>query len=101
MTPANNDGASPVAPTNPSSNQDDKSAVTTNDSDDKKIALSLIQQLHEDFVAQGKKTCRDCLRSKTLPCSKVAEVANGEFFSFAANNSTVNELKVSWHLDLT
>ena len=88
MTPANNDGASPVAPTNPSSNQDDKSAVTTNDSDDKKIALSLIHQLQEDFVAQGKKTCRDCLRSKTLPCSKVVKVANGEFFSFAANNST-------------
>eukprot|EP00751_Fragilariopsis_kerguelensis_P022196 CAMPEP_0170884528 /NCGR_PEP_ID=MMETSP0734-20130129/35079_1 /TAXON_ID=186038 /ORGANISM="Fragilariopsis kerguelensis, Strain L26-C5" /LENGTH=304 /DNA_ID=CAMNT_0011269249 /DNA_START=45 /DNA_END=955 /DNA_ORIENTATION=- len=39
-------------------------------------ARSVINRLQGDF--QGKKTCRDCLRSKTLPCPTVVEIADDD-----------------------
>lgn len=45
------------------------------------IARRLIVRLRGNFHAEGKTTCRDCLRTKTLPCSRVVEVADGDIFS--------------------
>ncbi len=42
-------------------------------------AQRLIDLLRGNFQAQGKTTCRDCLRTKTLPCPKVVEIADAEF----------------------
>ena len=54
MTPANNDGASSGGATTPSPNQESAMDSSSNDTNDKTLPLSLIQQLQEDFVAQGK-----------------------------------------------
>jgi hypothetical protein len=51
----------------------------------------LILQLQGDFRAEGKTSCRDCLRTKTLPCSRVVEVANGEIFSENENEKDTTE----------
>ena len=37
-------------------------------------ARSIINRLQDDL--REKRTCRECLRSKTLPCSAVVEIAN-------------------------
>ena len=39
-----------------------------------KDARSLVDQLGGNFAASGKRTCRDCLRSKTLPSPKVVAI---------------------------
>ena len=50
-------------------------AENNNEDDDVTIAArSMITRLQGDF--EGKTSCRDCLRSKTLPCSIVVEVAD-------------------------
>ncbi len=90
MKPSNNDGASSVA----TATNNDGAASSSNkpdNPDDETLtqnAMNLIQQLQDDFVAQEKKTCRDCLRSKTLPCSRVVKVANGAVFSSPSTAST-------------
>ena len=84
MSQAGNDGAS-VATTSASPKEDNGNGSIGNlgSGGDSKLmdsALSLIHKLQGDFGAQGKTTCRDCLRSKTLPCSRVVDIADGEFF---------------------
>eukprot|EP00536_Pseudo-nitzschia_multiseries_P011637 jgi/Psemu1/67987/estExt_Genemark1.C_4070004 len=62
---------------NNNNRNDDDGTNDDDDNDDATIAArSLIARLQGDFRAEGKRTCRDCLRSKTLPCSRVTEVAN-------------------------
>ena len=39
------------------------------------VVRLVISKLEGNFVAEGKKTCQSCLRSKSLPCKQVVEVA--------------------------
>lgn len=43
-----------------------------------KNADSLIEQLSGNFAAEGKRSCRDCLRSKAMPSQRVVGVAENE-----------------------
>ena len=53
--------------------------MTPSDNDGVDDAQRLIHLLRGNFQDQGKTTCRDCLRTKTLPCPKVIEVADEQF----------------------
>ncbi len=37
-------------------------------------ARSLVENLTVDFALEGKKSCRDCLRSKAMPCEQVVAI---------------------------
>ena len=66
----------------PNNNSDHLSTSTVaRSSSSSTSSRCLILQLQGDFRAEGKTSCRDCLRTKTLPCSRVVEVADGAIFS--------------------
>lgn len=65
----------------PSGNDDDdgkKDSVESN-------AKRLIRFLRGNFQKEGKLTCRDCLRTKTLPCPRVVQIADGALVSSASD----------------
>jgi len=70
-------------------------AENNNEDDDVTIAArSMINRLQGDF--EGKTSCRDCLRSKTLPCSLVVEVADdATIFASVPSDSSSSSLSLN------
>jgi hypothetical protein len=68
---------------------------SNNEDDDVTIAArSMITRLQGDF--EGKTSCRDCLRSKTLPCSIVVEVADdATIFASVPSESSSSSLSLN------
>ena len=71
----------------------------TNNHDSVTNARSILKQLEGDFDVQGKRTCRECLRSKALPCAKVVEVSQNESVLKAETISVAHSILLKEYME--